>query len=63
MESTSSAPLLTVKQTAEALGICRAYVYKLIGAGELESVTIGKARRIKRASVDRLAEHGTAPAA
>lgn len=63
MESTSAAQLLTVKQTREILGIGTTKIYALMGTGVLESVKIGAARRIKRASVDRLAEHGTAPAA
>jgi excisionase family DNA binding protein len=52
--------LLTVDEAAEALGICRAMVYRLINAGELHTVKIGKARRISveelQKYVERLSE-------
>ncbi len=43
--------LITVAATAETLGVCRQTVWNLINRGELESVKIGRARRIKTASV------------
>jgi len=52
--------LLTIDEAAEALGICRAMVYRLINAGKLHTVKIGKARRISveelRKYVERLSE-------
>ncbi len=38
--------LLTVKQTAELLGIGRSTLYELLDAGELRSVKRGASRRI-----------------
>lgn len=38
--------LLTPEQAAERLGIGRSKVYELIGTGELESVKIGRLRRV-----------------
>lgn len=46
-----SPALLTVAATAETLGVCRQTVWNLISRGELESVKIGRARRVKAASV------------
>lgn len=43
--------LITVAETAETLGVCRQTVWNLIKRGELESVKIGRARRVKAASV------------
>lgn len=38
--------LLTPEQAAERLGVGRSKVYELIGTGELESVKIGRLRRV-----------------
>ena len=38
--------ILTVEQAAEALGIGRTFMYELIGSGEVESVLIGRLRRV-----------------
>ena len=38
--------LLTVEQAAEQLGIGRTLAYALVSAGEIESVQIGRLRRI-----------------
>jgi excisionase family DNA binding protein len=38
--------LLTVEQAAERLQLGRTTVYALISSGELESVTVGRLRRI-----------------
>jgi len=38
--------LLTVEQAAEQLGVGRTLMYALVRAGEVESVTIGRLRRI-----------------
>ncbi|WP_239348322.1 helix-turn-helix domain-containing protein [Frankia sp. Cj5] len=50
--------LLTATEAADLLGVSRATVYELLNAGQLESVRIGRSRRIPRAAlvayVDRL---------
>ena len=47
VEETSAAPLLlTVEQAAKRLGIGRTTFYALITAGEIESVPLGRLRRI-----------------
>ncbi|WP_239346162.1 helix-turn-helix domain-containing protein [Frankia sp. Cj5] len=50
--------LLTTTEAADLLGVSRTTVYELLNAGQLESVRIGRARRIPRAAlvayVDRL---------
>ena len=38
--------LLTVEETAEALGISRSQVYVLIRKGRLSAVAIGRSRRV-----------------
>lgn len=38
--------VLTVEQAAECLGIGRTLMYSLVSSGEVESVTIGRLRRI-----------------
>ncbi|WP_206685761.1 helix-turn-helix domain-containing protein [Kribbella qitaiheensis] len=46
-EATSAAPLLlTVEQAAKRLGIGRTTFYALMTAGEIESVPLGRLRRI-----------------
>lgn len=45
--------LYTPEQAAELLGVGRTTVYKLINAGELRSVTIGRCRRIGAAELER----------
>ncbi len=50
--------LLTVMEAADLLGVSRTTVYELLNAEQIESVRIGRARRIPRAAlvvyVDRL---------
>lgn len=38
--------LLDVDEAAEALGVKRTHLYQLLGRGELESVKIGRSRRV-----------------
>lgn len=38
--------VLTVEQAAEALGIGRTLMYELVGTGQVESVLIGRLRRV-----------------
>jgi len=40
------------EEAAEALGLGRATVYELMRAGDLESVTIGRARRVPAAAIE-----------
>jgi excisionase family DNA binding protein len=42
----------TVEQAAEILGIGRDRVYNLLRTGQLESIKIGKLRRIPRSALD-----------
>ena len=54
----STAELLSVNETLTMLGIGRTKLYELIGAGEVESVKIGKRTLIKRVSVERFIGEG-----
>ena len=46
-QSPATIPLvLTIEQAAERLGIGRSLMYALVSSGEVESVTIGRLRRI-----------------
>jgi excisionase family DNA binding protein len=38
--------LLTVEEAAERIGICRSNMFKLIRRGEVESVKVGRLRRV-----------------
>lgn len=38
--------LLTVEEAARRLGIGRTYCFRLVASGELESVTVGRLRRV-----------------
>ena len=42
----------TVMEACRLLSLSRAFVYRLIESGELESITIGRARRITSAQLD-----------
>lgn len=43
--------LLTIEEAAEQLGIGRTLMYRLIGDGEIESIRIGRLRRIPTSAV------------
>jgi excisionase family DNA binding protein len=43
--------LLTVEEAAERLGIGRTLTYKLISSGEIESIRIGRLRRVPTAAI------------
>ncbi|SDS18305.1 helix-turn-helix domain-containing protein [Actinopolymorpha singaporensis] len=45
--------LLTAEETAQALRISRTSVYELIKTGQLDSVRIGRRRRISVAAIER----------
>jgi excisionase family DNA binding protein len=51
-------PLLTVREVAEELAVCRATVYALIERGELERVWVGNSIRIPAASLEALLARG-----
>ncbi|GIE96679.1 helix-turn-helix domain-containing protein [Paractinoplanes rishiriensis] len=62
--ATDATPLvLTVEQAANRLGIGRTLMYALVTSGEIESVTIGRLRRIPAECVteyvNRLREQNT----
>lgn len=44
--------LLKVEEAAKRLQVCRATMFKLIGSGEIESVQIGRLRRVKPSALD-----------
>jgi excisionase family DNA binding protein len=45
--------LLTVDEAASRLGMKRTFLYELVTRGELESLKLGKARRIPVAALDK----------
>ncbi|MGW0891775.1 helix-turn-helix domain-containing protein [Saccharopolyspora sp. NPDC002578] len=47
--------LLTVEEAAEQLGIGRTTTYALVRSGEIESVRIGRLRRIPKEAIDQYA--------
>lgn len=47
--------LLTVEEAADYLGIGRTTTFKLIDSGELQSVTIGRLRRVPVSAADEYA--------
>lgn len=49
--------LLTVQEAADQLGIGRTLTYKLMRNGELDSVRIGRLRRIPLSAVQKYAHH------
>jgi excisionase family DNA binding protein len=48
--------LLTVRETADVLSVSRSRVYELIYAEQLDSVKIGRSRRVSLVSVRRFVE-------
>jgi len=61
--------LLTVQEAAKVLGIGRTLMYSLVMSGEVESVPIGRLRRVPAECLTeyvirlRNAQHGNSPAA
>jgi len=49
--------LMTVADAAQRLRLGRSRIYTLIMSGELESVKIGRSRRITREALDRFVEN------
>jgi excisionase family DNA binding protein len=52
--------LLTVREAADVLSVSRSRVYELIYAEQLDSVKIGRSRRVSLASVRRFVEDPSA---
>ena len=48
--------LLTPEQTAKLLNVGRSKLYQLISEGAIETITIGKCRRITPEAIDRFIE-------
>jgi len=48
--------LLSVREVAERLGCGRTFVYELISSGQLETVKLGRLRRVPVAALDALVE-------
>ena len=46
IEQTSDQPLLTVFEAARRLGIGRSLLYELLATGQMESIHVGRLRRI-----------------
>lgn len=44
--------LLTVEEAADQLSVCRTMMYALIRTGEVESVRIGRLRRVRPADLE-----------
>ncbi|MBK0866147.1 helix-turn-helix domain-containing protein [Saccharopolyspora sp. HNM0986] len=55
VRSLPSRVLLTVEEAAQQLGIGRTTAYALVRSGELESVHIGRLRRIPKEAIDQYA--------
>lgn len=51
-------PMLTVREVAEELAVCRATVYALLERGELERVWVGRSIRIPAASLEAFLARG-----
>ena len=47
---------VTVNEAAEMLGVGRATLYKLVMRGEIESFTVGRARRIAISTLEEYAQ-------
>lgn len=60
--TTNEKVLLTVEETAERLGVGRTMVFRLLRSGALESVQIGRLRRIRRSAIDDFADRLAAEA-
>jgi excisionase family DNA binding protein len=57
-EGIVSAPLLTVPEAADYLGVGRKMVYELIERGEIRAVKVQGSVRLERKSLDEFRESG-----
>jgi excisionase family DNA binding protein len=48
--------LLTIPEVADELALSRSTIYELVASGRLETVRIGRARRVPRAALDAFVE-------
>jgi excisionase family DNA binding protein len=48
--------LLTIKEASDRLGLSRSTVYPLVMTGQVQSVKIGRARRIPVSAIDEFVE-------
>ncbi len=55
-EYAAVAEMVTAEQAAERLSLSRTTVYALIGSGELESVKVGRSRRVPVAALGEYVE-------
>ena len=58
-EQSGRGPFLTVAEVASMMRVSNMTVYRLINAGTLNAVRIGKSYRIEEAEVDRYLREGT----
>lgn len=61
--SAQTSILVTPEEAARALRLGRLKIYELIASGEIESVRIGRCRRIRWAALEHFAESLTASVA
>ena len=59
-EDQISPMLVTVQEAMRLLSLGHSTIYTLIGAGELDTIKVGRRRLIKMSSVHRLADTGAA---
>jgi excisionase family DNA binding protein len=52
------APVLSVNEAARVLGVERSTVYRLLRAGELQAVRVGKRRKFRPEDLDAYLERG-----
>lgn len=50
-DDSNSAPLMSIVEAAQFLGLSRSVIYRLMDTGELPSYKIGKRRVLKRADI------------
>ena len=48
--------LLTVPQAADRLGVGRSFLYEMIRRGEVQSIRLGRARRVPVSALERFVE-------
>lgn len=48
----SDKPLLTVEEAADRLGIGRTTMFRLVSSGDVESITLGRLRRVPSECLD-----------
>lgn len=62
MYSSKSKPtpplVLSPEEVARLLGMSRAYIWRLIKSGDIQSTSFGRMRRIPRTEIDRLLAEG-----